>query len=131
MKVISTRMLLGIFTCLLLANLAWSQAPTAAITGQVTDPSGAAVAGAAVTAQDLDRGTSWPTQSNDAGFYALPRLPVGNYDVRVEAKGFQTAVQRSVTLVLDQNAKIDFKLQVGQVSQTLEVTSAAPLLQTE
>ena len=131
MKAKSIRMLLGILVSLLAANLVWSQAPNAAISGQVTDPTGAAVAGATVTAQDLERGTSWPTQSNDAGFYTLPRLPVGNYDVRVEAKGFQTAVQRSVTLVLDQNAKIDFKLQVGQVSQTLEVTSSAPLLQTE
>ena len=121
-----------ILVCLLaVTSMCWGQGPTAAINGQVVDASGATVAGAAITAKDLDRGTAWPTVTNEAGFYNLPRLPVGNYEIRVEAKGFQTAIQRSVTLVLDQNAKIDFQLQVGQVTQTLEVTSAAPLLQTE
>ncbi len=124
-----TLILLG--CCLLIASLGWSQGPSAAITGQVTDQSGAAVPNAAIIAKDLDRGTSWPTKTNDAGYYNLPRLPIGNYEVRVEANGFQAKVQRSVPLVLDQTAKIDFQLQVGQVSQTLEVTSSAPLLQTE
>src|SRR5260370_771546 len=118
--------------CLLLAaSLCWSQGSTAAINGQVTDASGAVIPAAAVTAKDLDRATAWPTQTDNAGYYSLPRLPIGNYEIRVEAKGFQTAIQRSVTLVLDQTAKIDFHLQVGQVSQTMEVTSAAPVLQTE
>jgi len=124
-----TSILLGFF--LLTAILCWGQGPTAAITGQVTDASGAAVPNAAVTARDLDRGANWPTKTNDAGYYNLPRLPFGNYEVRVENSGFQTAVQRSVQLVIDQTAKIDFQLQVGQVTQTLEVTSSAPLLQTE
>ncbi|HEV2687187.1 MAG TPA: carboxypeptidase-like regulatory domain-containing protein, partial [Bryobacteraceae bacterium] len=105
MKANFTQVLLGMFLCLLVVGTAWSQGPTAAINGQLIDPSGAAIAGATVTARDLDRGTSWPTQSNEAGFYSLPRLPVGNYEIKVEAKGFQTALQRSVTLVIDQNAK--------------------------
>src|SRR5260370_11678137 len=132
MKTTSTRTLLGLVLFLLLTTvLCWGRGSTAAITGQVTDVSGAAIPSAAVSAKDLDRGTTWPTHSNDAGYYNLPRLPIGNYEVRVEAKGFQTAIQRSVQLVLDQVAKIDFQLQVGQVTQTLEVTTAAPLLQTE
>ncbi|HXA66003.1 MAG TPA: carboxypeptidase regulatory-like domain-containing protein [Bryobacteraceae bacterium] len=132
MKALSTRILLGTILCLLVTTvLCWGQGPTAAITGQVTDASGAAVSNAAISAKDLDHGTNWATVSNDAGYYSLPRLPVGNYEVRAEAKGFQTVVQRSVELVLDQVAKIDFQLQVGQVTQTLEVTSSAPILQTE
>jgi Carboxypeptidase regulatory-like domain/TonB dependent receptor len=127
----STRILLGTLVFLLVTALCWGQGSTAAITGQVTDQSGAAIPSAEIQAKDLDRGTTWPTQSNDAGYYNLPRLPIGNYEIRVEAKGFQTTVQRSVELVLDQVAKIDFQMQVGQVTQTLEVTTAAPILQTE
>src|SRR5579862_6360367 len=132
MKALSTRILLGTIFCLFVTTaLCWGQGPTAAITGQVTDASGAAVPSVAITAKDLDHGTNWPTVSNDGGYYSLPRLPIGNYEVRAEAKGFQTAIQRSVQLVIDQVAKIDFQLQVGQVTQTLEVSSAAPILQTE
>lgn len=131
MTVKFTNILAGLMICLLALGIAWSQGPTAAINGQVTDATGAAVPGAAVTAKDLDRGTNWPAQTNAEGYYALPRLPIGNYDVQVEAKGFQTSVQRSVQLVLDQVAKIDFQVKLGAVSQTLEVTAAAPILQTE
>src|SRR5580704_13014934 len=115
--------LLGTAIFLLLATMGWSQGPTGGINGLVTDATGAAVPSASVGAKDLDRGTTPPTETNSQGFYNLPRLPVGNYEIRVEAKGFQAAVQRSVTLVIDQVAKIDVQLQVGQVSQTLEVTS--------
>jgi hypothetical protein len=125
------QMVSGLVLCLLLAAIGWGQGPTAAINGLVTDSSGAAVPSAKVTVQDLDRGTKWPTQANGEGYYNLPRLPIGNYEVRVEANGFQAAVQKSVQLVIDQVAKIDFQLQVGQVTQTMEVTTAAPLLQTE
>src|SRR5215472_13824227 len=126
-----TSALWGTAIFLLLAELGLGQGPIAGINGLVTDASGAAVPSASVVAKDLDRGTAWPTETNGEGYYSLPRLPIGNYEVRVEAKGFQAVVQRSVQLVIDQVAKIDFQLQVGQVSQTMEVTSAAPILQTE
>src|SRR5690349_19849150 len=96
--------------CLLVASFAWSQEVTASITGKVTDPSGAAVANAKVTATDTDRGTVWPTVTNAEGVYDLPRLPVGNYAVKVEAPGFQAAQQSKLTLVLNQIARIDFPL---------------------
>ncbi len=108
-----------------------AQEVTAAINGVVTDPSGAAVAGAKVTAKDLDRGSSFPTTADGSGFYNLPRLPVGRYEVRVENAGFQAAVKPEVVLQLNQNAKIDFALQVGNVNQTVEVTTDAPILQTQ
>jgi hypothetical protein len=108
-----------------------AQEVTAVINGAVTDPSGAAVAGAKVTAKDLDRGTPWPTTTNGDGFYSFSRLPIGRYEVRVEAPGFEAAVKSPVELQLNQTAKIDFPLTVGNVNQTVEVTSAAPILQTE
>ncbi|MCU1292708.1 MAG: TonB-dependent receptor, partial [Bryobacterales bacterium] len=102
-----------------------AQEVTAAINGVVSDPSGAAVAGAKVTAKDLDRGTPWPTTTNANGFYNFPRLPIGNYEVRVEVPGFQASVKSPVVLQLNQIAKVDLPLQVGNVSETVEVTSAA------
>jgi hypothetical protein len=108
-----------------------AQEVTAALNGVVTDPSGAAVASAKVTAKDLDRGSLFPTTTNGDGFYSLPRIPVGRYEVRVEAPGFQTSVRSDILLQLNQNAKVDLQLQVGQISETVEVTGAPPLLQTE
>lgn len=108
-----------------------TQEITAAVNGTVTDKSGGAVVGAKVVAKDLDRGTVYPTTTAGDGAYNLPRLPVGRYEIRVESPGFQTAVQPNVTLVLNQVAKVDFELQVGNVNQTVEVTTAAPVLQTE
>jgi len=64
-----------------------AQETTASITGFVTDPSGAAVAGATVTATDTERGIPWTTTTNDAGSYNFPRVPIGTYGMKVESKG--------------------------------------------
>src|SRR5712691_702370 len=110
---------------------AWSQEVTAGIVGTVVDPSGAPIKDATVTATDTERGTVRTVQTNDAGSYNITRVPVGTYDVKVAAPGFQTAVHSPLTLVLNQTARIDVTMKVGQVTQTVEVTSAAPILKTE
>ncbi|MGH9545434.1 MAG: TonB-dependent receptor domain-containing protein [Terriglobales bacterium] len=115
----------------MVAGPAWSQEVTAAIVGTVTDPSGAPIAGAAVTATDVDRGTQWAATTNETGAYNLPRVPVGNYKVSVVAKGFQTAVHPPFTLVLNQTARIDVPMRMGQVTETVEVSGAPPILQTQ
>ncbi|HTX39262.1 MAG TPA: carboxypeptidase regulatory-like domain-containing protein [Bryobacteraceae bacterium] len=112
-------------------NASWAQEVTAAITGKITDASGAAIADAKVTATDIDRGTVWPTTTNAEGAFNLPRLPIGSYNVRVEKPGFQTALRSGVVLQLNQIARLDIQLQVGNITQSVEVTSAAPLLQTQ
>jgi hypothetical protein len=124
-------MTVAVLALLLSAAAAWGQQVTAAVTGKVTDPTGAAVPGAKVTATDTERGTEWPTISNAEGIYNLPRLPVGTYNVKVESQGFQTAQQSNIRLQLNDVARLDFQLQVGSISQSVEVTSAAPLLQTQ
>jgi len=126
----------GILICALIAllcsaNAARSQEVTATITGTVTDSSGAALAGATVTAKDMDRGTMWPATTNGEGIYSILRIPVGTYSLKVEAKGFQTAEYPPFTLVLNQAARIDVQMKVGAVTETVEVTGATPLLQTE
>ena len=113
------------------ANVAVAQEVTATITGTVSDQSGAAVVGAVVTAKSVERGTTYTGQTNDSGIYRLAQLPVGQYDLRIEKTGFQAALYPAFTLVLNQVARIDVELKVGQVSQTVEVTGAAPILKTE
>jgi len=115
----------------LLPVLSWGQQVTAAFTGKVTDPTGAAIVGAKITAIDTERGTEWPTVTNGEGVYNLPRVPVGTYNIKVEHEGFQTATESNVTLQLNQTARLDFQLKVGSVTQSMEVTSSAPLLQTQ
>jgi Carboxypeptidase regulatory-like domain/TonB dependent receptor len=104
---------------------------TGAITGTVTDPAGAPIAGAKVVARDVARGVVYPGQTNSDGVYYLTRLPIGTYELRVEASGFQSAVRKQFELVLNQVAQIDVKMAIGAVSQVVEVSGAAPLMQTE
>jgi hypothetical protein len=110
---------------------AWCQQITAAITGEVVDAGGAALNGATVTVTDTDRGTVYVAKTHDNGLYNFAQIPIGNYSVRVEATGFQTAVQSHVTLVLNQTARLDFKMGVGAVTNTVEVTSESQQLQSE
>jgi hypothetical protein len=109
----------------------WGQEVTASIVGTVADPSGSPIKGATVTATDTERGTPWTVQTNDVGAYNLLRLPIGTYTVKVTSTGFQTFIQSAFTLALNQTARIDVQMKVGKVSETVEVTGAAPILQTE
>ena len=103
-----------------------AQEVSAGITGRVTDPSGSAIVGAAVIAKDLERGTEWPTVTNQDGIYAFPRIPIGTYSLKVEAKGFKTALQSSVTLEVNQRAPRLITL-VGVVNRNCLQVSAPPL----
>jgi len=109
----------------------YAQEVSAGITGRVTDPSGSAIVGASVTAKDLDRGTEWPTTTNEDGIYAFPRVPVGKYSLKIEAKGFKTSLQSDLVLELNQRARLDIAMQVGGITETVNVTGEAALLQTE
>ncbi len=120
-----------LFALLCGVNAAWAQDVTATITGTITDQSGAPIVGATVTAHDTDRGTAWTSVTNESGIYNIIRIPVGSYDLKVEAKGFQTAIHSPFTLVLNQTARIDVDMKVGSVTATVEVTGETPLLQTE
>jgi len=108
-----------------------SQETSAGITGRVTDPSGASVLNAAVTARDLDRQTVWPTKTNEDGIYAFPRIPIGRYELKVEAQGFKTYVNPDIVLEVNQRARVDVPLQVGAISESVSVTGEAPVLQTD
>src|SRR5258708_16638265 len=113
------------------ANLAWGQEVTAAVTGTVTDPSGAPISAATVTARDVARNVPYSTQTNADGAYYLARIPVGNYELRFEAKGFAISVRPKFELVLNQTARVDVQMVVGAMTQSVEVSSEAPLLKTD
>src|ERR1700677_3797419 len=108
-----------------------SQQTTASITGTVEDSSGAALPGTTVTARDTQRGTSATTKSGEGGEYNFNDIPIGNYEVKAEAAGFDTAIQPPITLVLNQRARIDFKMKIGAVTNTVQVSSEAPQLQAD
>jgi hypothetical protein len=113
------------------ANAAWAQDVSASITGTVTDPSGGAISGATVSAKDTSRGTVTTATTNEAGIYRIAQIPPGSYELRVEMQGFQTSIIPAFTLTLNQTGRIDVSMKVGQVTQTVEVTGAAPILKTE
>src|SRR5258708_1312924 len=115
------------FLLLFLGSATIALAQTAEITGQITDPSGANVPGAAVTVTNTDTGIRRAVTSNINGFYTLPLLRPGPYRIAVEKTGFQPAIRESVRLQVDEVLRLDFPLQVGPVNQAVEVAGAAPL----
>ena len=113
------------------ANPAFAQEVTGTIAGTVTDQSGAAVAGANVTVKSVERGITYAAASNETGLYRISQLPPGNYELRAEKQGFQASAYSAFTLTLNQTARIDVELKVGQFNQTIKVSGDAPLLKTE
>src|SRR6266849_871187 len=113
------------------ANVTMGQEVTATITGTATDPSGAAIAGAKVTAKSVERGITYTAETNESGLYRISQLPVGSYELKVEKTGFASLAYPAFVLTLNQVARVDVVLKVGQVTETVEVTGAAPVLKTE
>jgi hypothetical protein len=117
---------------LLLASASsYAQAVYGTIVGNVTDATGAAVPNARVVITDTGRDITQNTQTNESGNFMQRFLIVGRYRVRVESQGFKTFVQDNVPVSVDTEIKIDVRLEVGDVTQTLEVSSAAGILKTE
>lgn len=129
---VGARALIFLFLAVCCSGIsARAQEVTATINGTVTDPAGRVLTNAEVTAKDLDRGTVWPVRTNGSGFYSLSHLPVGRYEVRVKVTGFEAAVESPIELQLNQVSAINFRLVVGSENQTVQVTTEAPLLQTD
>jgi hypothetical protein len=108
------------------------QVSTGEIIGTITDASGGAVANAKITASNAATGVSRQTAAGEnTGDYIITLLPPGTYTISVEAAGFRKAVQNDVTLQVNQRLRLDVALQVGQVSETVEVNAAPPLLESQ
>ena len=119
--------------CLVLASgvlPASAQLYTGSIAGTVTDPSGAVVAAAHVTATDMDKGFQFPGTTDNAGHYLLRNIPPGHYSVSAEAANFESQRKTGVVIAVAQNASVDFTLKIGTTSQTIEVRAQHVELQT-
>ncbi len=110
---------------------AGAQLYTGSIAGTVSDPSGAVVVGAHVTATDMDKGFAFSGTTDSAGRYLLRNIPPGRYSVAIEATNFQGARKDGVVVSVDQNVSADFSLKVGAASLTVEVQAQHVELQTE
>ena len=120
-----------LFASLCLALPLWSQKDAGSIVGLVRDPSGAVVSGAKVTVEDVDRGEKVNLSTDEQGEYVASPLHIGRYKVTVEKAGFKKAVSEIVELNVQSRIAINMSLQVGQISEEMLVTGAAPLLETE
>jgi hypothetical protein len=109
--------------------VAGAQQITGSIRGSVQDPSGALVESASVSARQTETGLTRTAATDSSGAYVLLELPVGHYELQVEAKGFQKYVQQGITLNVNETAVIPVHLAVGAESQILEVNADAQLIQ--
>ena len=113
------------------AGFGAAQVNTSAITGLVTDESGSAVPNATVVITQIGTGLSRTVTTSDNGEYVVPQLPPGRYEVKVEAQGFQSVVANNISLDIAQRARFDVSLHVGAVSQQIEVTARAQVMDTD
>jgi len=116
---------------LIFAGLAAAQTPTATLVGRVVDSTHAGVAGASVRVRSVDTNEVRTAQSLIDGQYTVANLAPGFYDVTIEKTGFKALHETKLELQVDQTARLDATLEVGMVSQSVEVTASAPALNTE
>jgi len=122
-----------LLSCWLLTNpdRLLAQVDRGSIVGLVTDPAGARVPGAQVTVTNLAANQSTSVTTDEKGQYTADLLRIGTYSVTVEKPGFQKAIQPSVDVGVNQAARVDIALLVGSINESVQVTTAPPLLQTE
>ncbi len=116
---------------LILVSNSNAQTATAELSGTVTDPGGAVVADAKVTATNRETNFSREVTTDASGNYNFTLLPPGYYNVSIEASGFRRAVQNNFELRVNQRAELNVQLQLGQVSEAVEVQAVAPLLESQ
>ena len=114
----------------MMTTTAWSQSFTAVMRGTVTDGSGSSVPGAKVIATESERNVAHQTSTDTSGRYFLPALPPGQYSLVVEAPGFKKYSQKAFALLVQQQATVDMKLEVGELTSMVTVEGSAPLLNT-
>jgi hypothetical protein len=121
------RFMLLLFACALILS---AQEYRSTITGHITDPTGSAVPNVKVTAIKLDTNSKFPTVAGPEGFYTIPQLPPGIYQITAEANGFKTHVQSGIELAANVRVAVDVQLAIGATSESVTITSDAPPLNT-
>src|SRR5215831_1074513 len=122
-------MLKSVLLALCVSTLAFAQGNTGNISGTVTDPTGAAVPGAAVTGTNAATGATAKTTTNEQGAYALPSLLAGSYRISVSKSGFRSEARSGVEVNAGVSVTVNIRLEVGQTSETVEVSAGAEMVQ--
>ena len=115
--------------CLMVSLPLHAQVSGATVSGTITDATGAVIAGAEISVRNTDTGIVRNTTADSAGFYTVPNLTPGPYEVKVSARGFNTAVQSNLTLAVGAQQQLNIPMKVGETSQTVQVTEAAPQIE--
>ena len=118
---------LALALCCLPAVMA--QSGRGVITGVVKDSSGAVVPGAEVVVTNMDTGVAFNSQTTEAGVYRIPYIPPGKYKAAVTLAGFKTALRENIEIHVTEAVTVDFTLEIGQISDSVTVSTAAPLLE--
>ena len=124
-----TRIVFGALLALMLSLPVLSQGTGATVSGTVTDASGARIPGATVAAKNLGTGIVRTSSTDTAGFFTLPSLQPGAYQLTFSDRGFITQVRSGLTLTVGQSLQLNLALKVGSQSQSVEVSGAAPAVQ--
>src|SRR5882757_10135823 len=129
----SSKLSVPLFLTLALSSvlLIRAQVVNATLTGVVTDPSGASVPGAKIKAINAGTNLSHEAKSDSSGVYTIPALNPGEYRVEVEQAGFKRQVLSGIVLQVAQEARVNIALQVGEVTESVTVASAVPLVNSE
>lgn len=114
----------------LASAIAFAQENRATIVGTVTDPQGGVIPNATVKATNVETNSVTTTTSNESGLYTLPFLPIGKYQISATASGLKTSLRDNIELRVGDRIQLDFKMEVGAVSETITISSQAPLLET-
>src|SRR5712691_12730040 len=117
-----------VFNPLLLVT-AHAQVAGATLSGTVMDQSGGVLPQAAISIKNIATGITRSSTTSTAGFYSVPNLLPGTYEIRAAAQGFSSVVQTGIMLTVGEQQVLNFTLQVGQITQTVEVTTEAPNVQ--
>src|SRR6266436_8042971 len=115
--------------CLMVSLPLHAQVTGATVSGTITDASGGVIAGAEISVRNTATGIIRNTTADSAGFYTVPNLNPGPYEVKVTAMGFTTAVQSNLTLAVGAQQSLNISMKVGETSQTVQVTEAAPQIE--
>ena len=125
------RILAMVISATLMLTVAATGQTTGVITGTITDNSGAVVPGARVAVRNMGTGEERVTETNESGVYVAYALPVGRYEVDASAKGFKKTTQGNIELNVADRLAINLVLQVGEVTETVSVSTEAPVVETE
>ena len=131
MKACKTTFLTLLTVWLACAGSAFAQTDRGNITGTVTDPQGAVVSGAKITATNLDTNEVRETNSTDEGNFTLTELKAGPWKVTVEAQGFKTTAIDKVQVAVQVTRTVDVKLEAGAIGESVNITSEPPVIQAD